>query len=158
MWKEPPKQTITGFYLGESVPVNQKLSDIFLQLHISERSGRGVPKITDVYGREAFEFRENSIVVTIPFNKIDSETVDKMADIVIDKAVDKVIDKSRGGLSEISIRIMEEMRHNPGITQPQLAKKLGVGKTTIQKNISYLKKNSFIDRVGSNKTGVWKIL
>lgn len=152
--KLPPKQTIAGFYLGESVPVNQKLSDIFLQLHISERSGRGVPKITDVYGREAFEFRENSIVVTIPFNKIDSETVDK----VIDKVVDKAIDKSRAELSEVSIRIMEEMRHNPGITQPQLAEKLDVGKTTIQKNISYLKKNGFIDRVGSNKTGVWKIL
>ena len=148
--KLPPKQTIAGFYLGESVPVNQKLSDIFLQLHISERSGRGVPKITDVYGREAFEFRENSIVVTIPFNKIDSETVDKV--------VDKAIDKSRTELSEVSIHIMEEMRHNPGITQPQLAEKLGVGKTTIQKNISYLKKNSFIDRVRSNKTGVWKIL
>lgn len=148
--KLPPKQTIAGFYLGESVPVNQKLSDIFLQLHISERSGRGVPKITDVYGREAFEFRENSIVVTIPFNKIGGETVDK--------AVDKVIDKTRGGLSEVSIRIMEEMRYNPGITQPQLAEKLGVGKTTIQKNISYLKKNGFIDRIGPNKTGVWKIL
>ena len=123
--KLPPKQTIAGFYLGESVPVNQKLS-----------------------------FRENSIVVTIPFNKIDSETVDK----VIDKVVDKAIDKSRAELSEVSIRIMEEMRHNPGITQPQLAEKLDVGKTTIQKNISYLKKNSFIRRVGSNKTGVWKIL
>lgn len=148
--------------MGESVPVNQKLSDIFLQLHISERSGRGVPKITDVYGREAFEFRENSIVVTIPFNKIDSETADKTADKtvdkVVDKMVDKVVDKPRGGLSEVCIRIMEEMRHNPGITQPQLVEKLGVGKTTIQKNISYLKKNSFIDRVGSNKTGVWKIL
>lgn len=113
-----------------------------------------MPKITDVYGREAFEFRENSIVVTIPFNKIDSETVDK----AIDKVVDKAIDKSRTELSEVSIHIMEEMRHNPGITQPQLAEKLGVGKTTIQKNISYLKKNSFIDRVRSNKTGVWKIL
>lgn len=152
--KLPPKQTIAGFYLGESVPVNQKLSDIFLQLHISERSGRGVPKITDVYGREAFEFRENSIVVTIPFNKIDSKAADKM----VDKVIDKAIDKSRGGLSEVSIRIMEEMRHNPGITQPQLAEKLGVGKTTIQKNISHLKKNGFIGRVGSNKTGVWKIL
>lgn len=152
--KLPPKQTIAGFYLGESVPVNQKLSDIFLQLHISERSGRGVPKITDVYGREAFEFRENSIVVTIPFNKIESETVDKM----VDKVIDKMIDKSSGELNEVSIRIMEEMLHNPGITQPQLAEKLGVGKTTIQKNISYLKKNGFIDRVGSNKTGVWKTL
>lgn len=55
---------------GESVPVNEKLSEIFLQLHISEKSGRGVPKIVETYGREAFTFRENSIVVTIPFNRI----------------------------------------------------------------------------------------
>ncbi|MCM1047149.1 MAG: winged helix-turn-helix transcriptional regulator [Clostridiales bacterium] len=81
-----------------------------------------------------------------------------MTDKAIDKVVDKVIDKSRGGLSEVSIRIMEEIHYNPGITQPQLAEKLGVGKTTIQKNISYLKKNGFIDRIGANKTGLWKIL
>jgi len=61
----PKNQTIEGFYLGESVPVNQKLSDIFLQLHISERSGRGVPKIVEVYGKEVFDFGENSIVVRI---------------------------------------------------------------------------------------------
>lgn len=73
--------------------------------------------------------REDSIFVTISFDKIDDETVDK--------TVDKVLDKTRGGLSEVNIRIMEEMRYNPGITQPQLAEKLGVGKTTIQKNIFY---------------------
>ena len=66
----PPKQTLEGFYAGESVPVNQKLSDMFLQLHISERTGRGVPKITGVYGQETYEFRENSIVVSIPFTRI----------------------------------------------------------------------------------------
>ena len=41
----PPAQTTEGFFLGESIPVNDKLSEIFLQLHISEKSGRGVPKI-----------------------------------------------------------------------------------------------------------------
>ena len=66
----PPKQTLEGFYAGESVPVNQKLSDIFLQLHISERSGRGVPKITEIYGRENIGIKENSIVVTIPFERL----------------------------------------------------------------------------------------
>ena len=45
----PPAQTMEGFYMGESVPVNEKLSEIFLQLHISEKSGRGVPKITEIY-------------------------------------------------------------------------------------------------------------
>ncbi len=54
----PPAQTMEGFYMGESVPVNEKLSEIFLQLHISEKSGRGVPKITEIYGKEAFAFRE----------------------------------------------------------------------------------------------------
>ena len=43
---------------------------MFLQLHISERTGRGVPKITGVYGQETYEFRENSIVVSIPFTRI----------------------------------------------------------------------------------------
>ena len=51
-------------------PVNEKLSEIFLQLHISEKSGRGVPKITEMYGKDAFSSRENSIVVTIPFERI----------------------------------------------------------------------------------------
>ena len=32
--------------------------------------GRGVPKITEIYGRETYEFRENSIVVSIPFTRV----------------------------------------------------------------------------------------
>ena len=68
----PPGQTMEGFFLGESVPVNQKLSDIFLQLHISERSGQGVPSIVDVYGRDTYEFRENSIMVNIPYERLET--------------------------------------------------------------------------------------
>lgn len=72
-----PKQTLDGFFMGESIPVNQKLSDIFLQLHISERSGRGVPTIIDTYGKDVFDFRENSIVVNIPFHWIDKTDIEK---------------------------------------------------------------------------------
>ena len=71
--KMPPGQTMDGFYAGESVPVNQKLSDMFLQLHISERTGRGVPKITEVYGKGTYEFRENSIVASIPFTRVETD-------------------------------------------------------------------------------------
>jgi len=46
---------------------------MLLQLHISERTGRGVPKITEVYGKETYEFRENSIVVSIPFTRVQME-------------------------------------------------------------------------------------
>ena len=76
----PPKQTVEGFFAGESVPVNQKLSDIFLQLHISERSGRGVPKITELYGEDCIELRENSIVVTIPFERLETKVYAPVGD------------------------------------------------------------------------------
>lgn len=93
----PPKQTLEGFYAGESVPVNQKLSDMFLQLHISERTGRGVPKITGVYGQETYEFRENSIVVSIPFTRIRVEemTHDGTQDSAQDSAQDSTQDSAQ---------------------------------------------------------------
>ena len=67
----PPGQTKEGFFSGVSIPVNKKLSEILLQLHISEKSGRGVPRIVHEYGQQAFEFKDNAIVVTIPFNRLD---------------------------------------------------------------------------------------
>ena len=36
-------------------------------------TGRGVPKITEAYGKETYEFRENPIVVSIPFTRIQME-------------------------------------------------------------------------------------
>lgn len=59
-------QSMEGFFLGEPVPVNKELSDIFRQLHISDGSGDGVSVITKEYGREAFIFDENTVIVRIP--------------------------------------------------------------------------------------------
>lgn len=141
-----PQQTMEGFFAGESVPVNRKLSEILLQLHISEKTGRGVPVITKQYGRDAYEFRENSIVVTIPFKWINA-----MGDKVDDKEKEYRLTHTQG-------RILAELRNNPNITKPGLADKVGVGKTTIDNGISVLKKYEFIKRVGSNKSGYWKVL
>ena len=68
-----------GFFRGHSVPVNEKLSEIFLQLHISEKTGRGIPVISSEYGEGAFDFSDNDITVTIPFSFI-NEVGDKVGD------------------------------------------------------------------------------
>lgn len=112
------------FFAGESVPVNRKLSEILLQLHISEKTGRGVPKITERYGRTAFEFRENSIVVTIPF-----------------RWINKMNDKEMNTLlTQTQLRILTELRNNSNITKSKLMDKVNVGKITIDKGIAVLKK------------------
>lgn len=142
-----PAQTMEGFFLGESIPVNEKLSEIFLQLYINEKSGRGVPKITETYGKDAFSFRENSIVVTIPFERINK--------------VGNKVEKKYGNKKPLNSRrqkIISEMRDNPNITTVELHNILGVSETAVRKNISFLKDNGYIERVGSKKAGYWKVL
>lgn len=145
----PPNQTVEGFFLGESVPVNKRLSDIFLQLHISERSGRGVPKIVKRYGRNAYQFRKNSIVLTIPFDRIDvpGQRAESPSRIAADE-----------GLNQTQLRVLDEMRNNPNVTHAQLMALSGKGKTTIQNAVTFLKGKGFVERVGSDKTGYWNVL
>lgn len=138
-----PAQTMEGFFLGESIPVNEKLSEIFLQLHISEKSGRGVPKITEMYGKDAFSFRENSIVVTIPFDRIQ-------------KVGNKVGNKKK--LNARRQQIMQEIRDNSSITTAELAKILQISETAVDNNLAFLKENLYIKRVGSKKKGYWQVL
>ena len=143
-----PGQTLKGFFSGESVPVNRKLSDLFLQLHLSERTGRGVPIITKTYGRDSIDIREKSIAVTIPFNFLDKDVTEKIAY------------KPEGNTSELNEtqkKVLLEIRNNPDITQPQLVFRIGLGKTTIQNVISLLKERGYISRVGSNKKGYWNV-
>lgn len=147
----PPSQTKEGFFLGESVPVNEKLSEIFLQLHISEKSGRGVPKIVETYGREAFTFRENSIVVTIPFNRI-HQVGKKLGN----KSTDSM--SVRKSLNERRKLILSEMRDNPNITKAELQKILRISGTAVDNNIAFLRKNGYIERIGSRRGGYWNVI
>ena len=93
------------------------------------------------------EDKENSIVVTLPLKYLDSHVVDKVAY----KSVDNVI------LNATQERLLRELRNNPNLTQPKLASIMGLGKSAIQNNISFLKKNGYIERVGANKRGYWRI-
>lgn len=147
-----PKQTLEGFYLGRSIPVNKKLSELFIQLHISEKSGRGVPKIVETYGKEAFTFEENAIVVTIPFNKVGN-----IGNEVGNKVGNKVGNNTEL-LNENRQTIVAEMRNNPNITKTELSRIIGISTTAIDKNIAFLKKNGFIERIGSNKSGYWNVI
>ena len=116
--------------------------------HISERSGRGVPKITKIYGEKAFEFRDNSIVVNIPFNRLSGTLVNKLEDKTIDKETK---------LNNTQKKILDAIRDNPNLTLEELSSIIGFACSTIEKNIRILKSKNVIDRMGSKKKGYWKI-
>lgn len=132
-------------FAGESVLVNKKLSEIFLQLHISEKTGRDIPKITNIYGKNAFEFRENSIVVKILFNWIN---------VMKDKAAKE----NSKNLKPNKRKILEIIRDNQNITKAKTTEITNLGKNTIDRAIQELKEKGYIKRVSSNKKGYWEVL
>ena len=60
-------------------------------------------------------------------------------------------------LNDTQYRILSEIRNNPNVTKQQLARILSKGKTTIDNGIAVLREKRYIVRMGSNKTGYWKV-
>ncbi|MBQ9813729.1 MAG: hypothetical protein IJM54_10530 [Thermoguttaceae bacterium] len=65
--------------------------------------------------------------------------------------------KKQSELNKTQLRILAEIRNNPNVTRRQLILILPVGDNTIYKGLSVLKKRGYIERVGSKKSGYWKV-
>ena len=55
-------------------------------------------------------------------------------------------------------KTIEEIRNNPNVTNKQLSIIIGILETAIENNIRILRENKIIERIGSKKTGFWKII
>lgn len=141
-----------GFYSGASIPVNEVLASIFLQLRLSERSGRGVPKIVSKYGKDSIRIEKNRVIVTIPFNKIDA-IQDGEFNIVQTTDEKEAINS----LNSSQKSIVRYMRDNPNVTIGHLIKITHLSESGISKNIRILKELGIIERIGSDRKGYWKV-
>ena len=61
-------------------------------------------------------------------------------------------------LNKTQLKILELMRKNPNITQKILSEKLNLSRPAITLNIKELKNKEYIERVGSDRKGYWKVL
>lgn len=71
---------------------------------------------------------------------------------------EKSEEKSEEVVGEMAEEIMELMEKTPRITIPQIASKINVTTRSIEREIEKLKKQHKIERVGSKKTGIWKVI
>jgi len=56
-----------------------------------------------------------------------------------------------------SVKILELINGNNRITIPEMAEKIGISVKGVEKNISSLKKEGYLERAGSRKTGYWVV-
>ena len=149
----PAKQTITGFFAGKSKPRCIELAEIFLQLRISERSGRGVNRIYDRYGESAFQINDDFIKITIPFAF--ERTFGSL--VSGQKSGQESEQKKMSKTERAKDLIIREMKNSPSITTFELTHILNLSKTSVQKCIKELSDEKAIERVGSKKGGHWKV-
>ncbi len=127
----------------EPYPKNPKIAKIFKEIGLADELGSGVRnmvKYTKIYSGGIPEFKEDDIFKTnVPL-------------IVKDNNVGINV-----GLNEIQNEILKLIEKNKNITQKEISEELNITKRTIERNMMILKEMNLIERIGSRKSGYWKI-
>lgn len=138
----PDDLTKEEFFKGISRPVNVKLQKIFGQLGYVEQTGHGIPLIVSNYGKQAFEVMDNYVNVTIPFNRAMISTEDET-----------II----ASLNDSQQKIYDLLKTHPEYTIKDLVRESALSDGYIRKILRDFKARQIIRRIGSNKTGYWKV-
>ena len=146
----PYKQTKEQFLNGVSIPRNAALMRIFQDLDITEHTGHGIPKIIEVYGKNAFTITDSYIKVTIPFNPLVMSNHGTLNNNISNAADSSLLEEEQNLLPILVL--------NPKTTLDKAAELLGVSKRTVSRFFSSLQKKGYIKREGSNKNGLWIVL
>lgn len=134
------------FLEGFSNPRNPELMRIFRDLNFVEQLGTGIQRVLKTYDKSIFEFFPNYIRVTVPFNNNEFKDNNEVSE--------NVPFKSFNNLQKSIIKLIMD---KPLITQDELARLLDVNKRTIIRNFKILIEGGYIERVGANKNGYWKV-
>ena len=135
----PNNLSIDEFFAGISKPRNLALMKIFSDLDIVDHTGHGIPTIVEHYEKEVFNIQSTYILVSIPFDK-------------------EVLNKTNVGVNVVEKMILAELLNNPTLTADKLSLIIKKSKRTIERYLKALQEKGYIERSGSDKTGVWKII
>ena len=134
------------FLEGFSNPRNPELMRVFRDLGFVEQLGTGIQRVLKSYDKSIFNFFPNHIRVSIPFNENQFK-----------QETSKLKYESCIFLNQLQKSIVKLIMDKPNITQEELARLLDVNKRTIIRNFKVLIDNKYIERIGANKNGYWKI-
>ena len=137
-------QSEEDFFSFASMPRNRELMRVFKDVGLVEQHGSGMSRILKEYEKSIFSISPRSIKVAFPYPEEQ-------------KAEGKVEGKVARELSATQLKIVNAMKEDPMITAAKLARQFGMSEYGIRKNIAKLKEVGVIERLGSDKTGSWKV-
>ena len=100
-------------------------------------------------GLPAPEYRDNAFMLNATIRNGAINETNGVINDVINGAIN---------ISATEQAVLVALKKKPRITKVELQKEISLGKSTIDRAIKSLKEKCLIERVGSNKTGYWKII
>lgn len=134
----------------DSMPYNPDIANVFYRAGYIEHWGRGIEKICkacDELGASRPEYELLGNGLRVRFQALQSALLDK-------QSATKRQSANHGALNE---RIIALIKDDPRITQEQLAKELGVGRRTIQREMALLRSAGRIERISGKNNGHWQV-
>jgi ATP-dependent DNA helicase RecG len=136
---------------------NEVLAEMLHRVHYVEKWGRGIELMLSKEPDATFKEVANIFVTT--FRRKDESGRPIAPDREEESGlVDGLVEKWVEGLVETQQRIIILIRENPRISKKEMAERIGISTTAIDKNIERLKELKLLKRVGAAKGGHWEVL
>ena len=129
-----------------SRPRNKLIAQVFYLAGFIETWGRGIWKVDKVFASESLplpEYEENSGGVAVIIPRRNPEILTSEVNGPVNGPVKQLL-----GL----------IRNNPNSSYEDYCSMMQISRTTLRRYLNILKKEGFVERVGADKNGFWKIL
>lgn len=145
---------------------NPVLADLFHRMKFMERRGSGLREI--LYATEQLpgyteackpEFLSTATDFYVVLKNVNyTSAVENKFDKVTDNVTDNVTDRVTDFLDENALHVFALLQENPTYTAAVIGEKLSLSRKTISAKLKKLKELGYIERVGSDRKGYWKLL
>ncbi len=149
---------------GVSDTRNSRIFNMFSLIKVGERSGTGLCDIYSIWKKYGYErpiitetIEPDRTTLTLQIEVVAQNEVINEVINGENEVINEVI-KSRNDLTSNEITILELIAKKPSITKPEIKEATNLSVSTIDRTLKSLKEKGILERVGSNKSGYWKII
>lgn len=146
-------ETLMGKH--RSKPFNPNIANGFFRAGFIETWGRGIEKICEAcrnYGTTLPEYTVYPEDIMIKFEALNT------AKNIAKNIAKNTANSSKNKIEENTPIILGFLKQYPKTTQKNIIENLNISKRTLERIISLLKEDGYIERIGNNRSGYWKIL
>lgn len=147
--KLPLEQIYHG---GESKARNQRMQNMFRMIGYGENLGSGFPLILNAWNEKHWlkpELQEQPELMQVKL------TLHVQPDPINDPINGPINGPIK--LTERQELILQMFAEDKSLSRERICEKTGLSDGTIKREIAFLKKSGYLERVGSLKTGYWKV-